>query len=428
MGALISEQPAAPPLAVKRPEPSLRTNFQWTFAGNVFYAACQWGMLAVLARAGSPAIVGQFALGLAITAPVFMFTNLQLRTVKATDARSEFEFADYFTLRVLASLAGLFVVAAIAVLLPYDQRTRLVIFLIGVSKFVESLSDMVAGLLQKHERLDQAAISLFIRGCLSLAGFGFAFLKAHSLLEAVSALVVAWAAVFLFYDVPNAVPLLDQQRVFICLRPRQLLNLLIGSLPLGVVMTLVSLNVNLPRYVLVKYRGEAELGVFGALAYTLTLVHLLAHALGQSASARLARMFVAGDLGSFRRILNKLFALGGAILVLGSLGAVLFGRPLLRLAYGPVYAQHVDLLVWLTLGAGIAVFGFFLMYGMTAARSFVPQAIAKSVTTLLTLVLCFLLIPHYGAKGAAIAIVASETSFALVLGIALRRPLGIARA
>src|SRR5205807_111503 len=100
--------------------PSLRSNFKWTFAGNVIYAACQWGMLSVLAKAGSAATVGQFALGLAVAAPVFMFSNLQLRAVQATDARSEYEFADYFTLRVLASALGLMVVAGLAWRLPYD--------------------------------------------------------------------------------------------------------------------------------------------------------------------------------------------------------------------------------------------------------------------------------------------------------------------
>src|SRR5262249_180205 len=80
------------------PVPPLRRNFKWAFAANLIYALCQWGMLSVLAKAGSAAVVGQFSLGLAISAPVFMFTNFNLRSVQATDARSEFEFGDYFTL------------------------------------------------------------------------------------------------------------------------------------------------------------------------------------------------------------------------------------------------------------------------------------------------------------------------------------------
>src|SRR6476660_1556484 len=79
---------------------SLRSNFSWTFAGNVVYAACQWGMLSALAKLGNPELVGQFALALAVTSPVFMLANLQLRGVQATDAQSQYTFADYLRVRV----------------------------------------------------------------------------------------------------------------------------------------------------------------------------------------------------------------------------------------------------------------------------------------------------------------------------------------
>jgi hypothetical protein len=71
---------AAMPLAV----PSLRITFTWTLVGNVVYALCQWDMISSLAKLGTTAAVGQFALALAITAPVFMLTNLQLRGIRTT--------------------------------------------------------------------------------------------------------------------------------------------------------------------------------------------------------------------------------------------------------------------------------------------------------------------------------------------------------
>lgn len=72
---------------------SLRQNFSWTFVGNVVYAACQWGMLVALTKLGTPEMVGQFTLGLAVTSPVFLFSNLQLRTLMATDAKQEYHFS-----------------------------------------------------------------------------------------------------------------------------------------------------------------------------------------------------------------------------------------------------------------------------------------------------------------------------------------------
>ena len=125
--------------------PPLRVSFSWTLAGNVIYAACQFGMLSVLAKLGSPLIVGQYALGLAITAPVFMLTNLQLRGVQATDARHEYGFADYFTLRLISTLLGTLVILVITALAHYDTTTKAVILLLAAAKAIETVSDVIAG-------------------------------------------------------------------------------------------------------------------------------------------------------------------------------------------------------------------------------------------------------------------------------------------
>lgn len=83
------------------PTRSLRLNFSWTIMGNVVYSGTQWGILVLLARLGNPEAVGQFSLGLAITAPIMLFASLQLRAVQATDARLQFQFRDYAGLRIL---------------------------------------------------------------------------------------------------------------------------------------------------------------------------------------------------------------------------------------------------------------------------------------------------------------------------------------
>ena len=161
-------------------------------------------MLSVLAKLGSASIVGQFTLGLAVSAPVFMFTNLQLRAVQATDVNAECGFADYFTLRLVATLLGLM---AIIGLLPFagaSPAVRLVVLLVSVSKCIECMSDVTAGLLQREERLKLVAISLMIRGAGSVFVFSMTFAWSHNLALSVVAMSGVWLAVLLFYDVPKA--------------------------------------------------------------------------------------------------------------------------------------------------------------------------------------------------------------------------------
>src|SRR4051812_28390850 len=108
---------------------TLRRNFSWTFAGNVVYTGSQWGMLVVLAKLNSPEAVGQFALGLAVTAPVVMFTNLHLRVVQATDAKHQYRFGDYLALRLITTTLALLIITGIVFLARYPEETMLVILI-----------------------------------------------------------------------------------------------------------------------------------------------------------------------------------------------------------------------------------------------------------------------------------------------------------
>lgn len=406
-----------------RAVPSLRTNFKWTFSGNLTYAACQWGMLSILAKAASTTIVGEFALGLAIAAPVFMFTSLALRAVQATDARSQFEFSDYFTLRVLASTLGLLTVAGFVWAFHYGPATRLVVTLVAAAKAVESLSDVVAGLLQKFERLDQVAVSLMVRGVLSVGAFGAAFLWTRSLPAAVAVLVLTWTAVFLAYDVWRARRVMGEGRAFFQVRGVALKKLLVLCMPVGLVMTLSSVNVNLPRYLLVKYMGQAELGIFASMAYLVIAATLIINALGESATARLARMFANRDRAGFRRVMEKLLLTAAIIPVAGVPIALLFGHKLLTLLYRPEYAEHVSVLVILVVTTGLTAVGSFMGYGLTATRSFRIQPVILGTTALTTLVLCVLMIPRLGLNGAALALLCSEIVYAGGNALALRNSL-----
>ncbi|MCJ8280747.1 MAG: oligosaccharide flippase family protein [Rivularia sp. ALOHA_DT_140] len=283
---------------------SLRRNFSWTFIGNGVYAACQWGMLIVLAKIGSPEMVGQFTLGLALTAPVVMFAELQLRLVQATDAKRQYIFADYLGLRLLGIGLALMAIALITFIAGYRWETSLIVLLVGLAKGVESISDVFHGLIQQHERMDRIARSLMIKGPLSLLLLTIGVHALGSLTWGVVGLVLAWTIVLFSFDIRNGTLLLKRIP-----RPRwdwkTLKVLVLLTLPLGIVRLLVSLNMNIPRYFIEQYLGERELGIFSAIAYLMMVGNIILNALGESASPKLAKYYSAGDYRNFRKLLLK---------------------------------------------------------------------------------------------------------------------------
>ncbi|MCI0461838.1 MAG: hypothetical protein L0Z62_33220 [Gemmataceae bacterium] len=176
------------------------------------------------------------------------------------------------------------------------------------------------------------------------------------------------------------------------------------ALPLGAVMFLISLNTNLPRYVLEHDLGLYELGIFSALWYLTVAGSTVELAIGHAAHPRLARAFAAGDVSGFTRLLLRMMGLTTLLAVMGVLAALVVGRPLLAACYGPEYAAHSGLLVLMLAGAGIGYVASQLNFAMTAARHFAVQAPLFLAVNAVSLMGCALLIPAWGLYGAALAL------------------------
>jgi O-antigen/teichoic acid export membrane protein len=239
---------------------TLRMNFVWTLTGNVFYAACQWGILVVLAKLGTSQIVGEFALALAITAPVVIGAGLSLRSIQATDATSQYRFGDYLLLRLLTTGAAGLVIIGIVWFSGYGRHTAAIILIVGLPKGFESVSDIFYGLLQQHERMDRIALSMIIKGLLSLGAVTSAIYLSGDLLLGVCSLAAVWALILALYDIRNGAKVLDStpdsehpkvgfcsgiaRRLHVYWRPSALGTLTLLALPVGIVMALISFNTN----------------------------------------------------------------------------------------------------------------------------------------------------------------------------------------
>jgi len=403
--------------------PSLRMNFAWAFAGNMLYGACQWGMLSALAKLGDASIVGQFTFGLAVSAPIFLFTSLQLRSVQATDARLQHRFGDCFTLRLLTTALALCVIFVVAPFATRSEPVRVIVLLISISKCIECMSDVIAGLFQREERLDRVATSLILRGAGSVLVFSLTFAYFRSLALSVVAMSGVWLAVLFFYDIPSARALLGANDRFFHFDRRELRRLIMLSLPLGWVATIVSLTVNVPRYILQHDLGLADQGIFASLSYLIVAINLVVLALTQSAITRLSVMYAEGDMQRFKALLTKLSLLGVLVSVAGVPLALLIGRPLLTLIYRPEYGNHVLLLALLVAAAGLSMTGSFLFCGASAARAFRIQVPVYLLGLLVASSGTASLVPRYGMNGAGISLLLSAATTVVGGLFVLRRVL-----
>lgn len=382
---------------------SLRQNVSWTTAGNLIYALCQWGVLTAIAKTGTPAMVGMFALGLAITAPVMQFANLQLRGVQATDARREYAFGDYVALRLVTTLLALAVSAGIALWIDRSRETTVVILLIALAKAVDALSDVIYGYFQQRERMDVIARAQVASGLLSLALTAVGLVVFDNIVVGVAGYLAGLIVPLVIYTIPVAHRSLRSSgthSTMVRWDPGVMRRLAWTALPLGVVMLLLSLNTNIPRYVVEHEQGEGGLGVFAALVYIVVAAGMVVTAVGQAVSPRMARQYAEGALQGFRALLMRAVQISLLLGVLGGVVALVAGRPVISLLYTPEYADDTVALAILALAGGVTFAASFAGFAMTAARRFRPQVPVFVAVVVASTVASLVLVPAYGLRGA----------------------------
>lgn len=399
-------------------QPSLRRNLSWAVLGNGVYSACQWGLLAGLAKFGSSEMLGELVLGIAVTAPVIEFSGMNLHVALATDAGEQYRFGEYLALRLATVVLALAAILAVALRAGYGGEELLVIAGMGLAKAVEAFSLLCYGLFQQHEQLAPMARSQIVRGLLSLLSVVAVVAATGRVGPAVLAMALVWLAVLVGHDLRHAVGLLGGSisQLRLCWEWKRLAALLWLVLPLGLAVGIDCLNVNLPRYFVEHWLGRKALGVFAAIAYLGVAGRMFYPPLLKAVVPRLSRYCVQGRLGCYLRLMGKLLVVSAAVGCAAVGLAAVLGRLLLTILYTAEYAEYTALFTWLTAAVALRFQAMVLVASLQAMRRFktiTPVALASCLVLALALAGW---VPKYGLLGAAWATLASAAVEFLLFG------------
>lgn len=404
---------------------SLKVNFAWTFLGNALVAVCQLLLMVLLLRAAGDATTGQYIFALAISAPVFMFAGLDLRTLQATDSNSEVRFIEYLSLRLISGSFAVAIVPLIAIAWGSRPDTLAIAAGVGLGRFFLLISDTFNGLMQKSERMDRVAHSIVLKGILSTLVLGATFLVTGSLVAAVFAEAATRFLVLAFYDFPLGCRLAREQGTenisLASLRTVDILRLktlTFRSLPLAFKVMLVSLDTHVTRYFVTGMASLSAVGVFGPIASGAGSASMVGKALNQSVSAKLGRLATAGEPRAFLSFVRRLQLL---YLVLGAAGVgftIVAGGPLLALVRPDLLAYQA-VLTLVVVSVALDLQNGIVDMSLVAARRIAPLAPACGISVATSAIGCWMLIPSYGLVGAAMAMIAGRVMRLTALNIAL---------
>lgn len=396
-------------------------NMSYSVGGQLGYVLAQMGVLSALAHYRGPEEAGEFGLALATTTPIFMLSNLGIRTSLATDVKRRFEFAEYGGLTAVTTVVAVIVSICLGLFLAEQGSTMAIIVIVTLMKAFESFSKMSHGALQQVEQMDKVAISLLSRGFLSLLAFLLLLASGVDTQIAFLAQLSVWAMIAIFYDYPLASKLLTGGLVWPRVSITRLKALISENFSLGAAQGLGALITAVPRLVLARYVGLEAVGIFTVVTYFLQAGTMIIDGASHALVSRFAHLRNQGAATALRATVKRLLIGSTVLSALGLLVVQLFGSQILHILFGPEFATADGLLVLVAMALTAKLFSVVPQCMMHADRRFSSLMVQQIIILLLSFVVLAIFVPHHGYIGAGFAVLMVSLLRLLLLVIAIYR-------
>lgn len=377
-------------------------------AGEVAAKLASVVFFVAIARELGERAFGDFAFALSFTtvllvAAGFGTEELVAREVARDRGRIHGLFSNVVAMKAAMSLVLLGVAAIVVNVAGYPADVRVAVYLVGLGVAVENLARSWHSVFQGYERMEFISLGLIAqRFTTAIAGIGVLALGGS--LVAVSATFLGGCLVGFF------VALWALRRYIV--RPRVEVSrsrwwaLARAGIPIGIVTLLLTTLLRLDQTLISFLAGGAEdnseVGFYGAAFRLVEATLFIGWSFSDAMLPWLSRQ-QSDDPAALARGYELGLKAVGAVLIPIGLAFTLFAEPLIDLLYGEGYAEAVDPLR--LLGATVVFSGICYMASITLIARNRPGRFAKAVGGVVVgnIALNVVLIPPYGAVGAAIS-------------------------
>jgi O-antigen/teichoic acid export membrane protein len=351
----------------------------WVAIANLSQAAGPFVGLLALTKLHGLEAAGHFAYAQAVTAPLAQLMNFQLKALLLTHSDEEIPLSLAVRLRTLTSLPGLAAVLGLGFWI--SPLTGLWMF----SRLIDSWAELYQTQSQRHGDMASCAVSVAFRALMLVLLLAWIpGLEVAAGLYCCLSLTVLCAFDFRFRTPSTA------------RHGGSLESLFRRGLLLGLILFLQALGSSIPRIVLEKYTDTITLGLFANFAVMVQGGTLLVTSYGQSLLPTLA----SAPVGKVVRICSITMALAGFVF----LGEQLFATTAFKLLNieESVLARE---LLWAMGLTQLTVWPAALVgFALTARRLYGSLLWVGVSLALTSLIGSLLVVPRWGAAGAATAL------------------------
>lgn len=321
--------------------------------GSVVLMFGQWLISVLLVRMSGYEDAGIFSLAMTVSNVFSFFANYGLRNYQVSDVNGRYTQGQYLLARIMTSVVS---VVACAVYLMvaggYSAVERWAIVLYLLYSNVNVIGDTLLGTLQLHDRLYINGYSNIMRGALCFAAFVGTYLAVHDLLAALAVMALGTLVLTAAYDwrcfrrVETLTPWRRTDGKAVVQMLRVCFALMLSNM-FPVITTA------LPRRSIQKLAGTEQLGYFSSIFTPTVLITTLVPAIIIALVPKMARAWKEQDRRGLLRLVGQTYGFTVGFVLLAELAALVAGRFVMQLVFGPEILQYYSLLYWAILATGI---------------------------------------------------------------------------
>ena len=344
----------------------MKKNLLFLFIANTIKSLYQWSLLILIVKFLSKQDVGLFTLAFSVTAPIFMFFNMQLRSIYVVDYRKTNYDFNYFIIRLITTLFALISVFFYSFFSNYNL---FIMNLVSIIKSIESLSDIIYADFQKKEFMHFMSISIILQSLVSLTLFTITLYFTNNLEISLLSIIFTLILICIFYDLKILIKInkINLQYVFFIKKflltsnnIKFIKQLLLNAFPLGISVFIGSYSTNLPRIYVEKYLGIEQLAYFGAMSYMSIGFFQLILPIQTVLRPKLAKLLINNNYNLFIKylILSIFFTASFGIFI--EIIFYIFGDYILMFIYNKDYINYLNILLLQIIAQTILTISVFL--------------------------------------------------------------------
>lgn len=326
-------------------------------------------ILMVISRIDPVTDAGVFTIAFAIGNLMLTIGQYGIRQFQVSDVQEKYSFREYVGVRVITSclmvIVSFFYVGIHYYTGAYDFEKSIAVFLICLSKTIDSVEDVFQGRLQQRERLDIGAKAMTVR----LLGYIITFISSYLLTEnLITASLLALLASLFLCLVLNGTAIRNSESTVVAWEGRNVKYMFIECFPLFLAAYLVIYIGNAPKYAIDAVLSSQEQACFNYIFMPVFVIGLLSRFIYQPMIGKMALLWHKGELGKFLSMVAKQSAIMIGLTVFVLIGGFLLGIPALSIVYGVNLTGYKAELMVLLLGGGFLAYTSFYQMVLTVIR------------------------------------------------------------